>query len=206
MQLAMIGLGRMGANMVRRLIKGGHQCVVFDMSPKAVEDLARGKSGRRLLAGRPREQAGKAAGGLADGSGGRGGQDHCRPRAASGERRHPHRRRQLVLRRRYPPRQGACGEGDPLRGRRHQRRRVGTGARLLHDDRRPEAAVQHLDPIFKTLAPGTGRHPAARRDARRSAAPPSTATCIAVRTAPAISSRWSTTASSTASWPLMPKG
>ncbi|HET7020552.1 MAG TPA: NAD(P)-binding domain-containing protein, partial [Xanthobacteraceae bacterium] len=29
MQLAMIGLGRMGANMVRRLIKGGHQCVVF---------------------------------------------------------------------------------------------------------------------------------------------------------------------------------
>ena len=40
MQLAMIGLGRMGANMVRRLIKGGHQCVVFDMSSKAVEDLA----------------------------------------------------------------------------------------------------------------------------------------------------------------------
>src|SRR5947209_10628097 len=41
MQLAMIGLGRMGANMVRRLIKGGHQCVVFDMSPKAVAELAR---------------------------------------------------------------------------------------------------------------------------------------------------------------------
>ena len=40
MQLAMIGLGRMGANMVRRLIRGGHQCVVFDMSPKAVADLA----------------------------------------------------------------------------------------------------------------------------------------------------------------------
>src|SRR5215475_288266 len=38
MQLAMIGLGRMGANMVRRLIKDGHQCVVFDMSPKAVVD------------------------------------------------------------------------------------------------------------------------------------------------------------------------
>ena len=44
MQLAMIGLGRMGANMVRRLIKGGHQCVVFDMSPKAVEELAREKA------------------------------------------------------------------------------------------------------------------------------------------------------------------
>ena len=44
MQLAMIGLGRMGANMVRRLIKGGHQCVVFDMSPQVVADLAREKA------------------------------------------------------------------------------------------------------------------------------------------------------------------
>src|SRR5262245_45885482 len=40
MQLGMIGLGRMGANMVRRLIRGGHTSVVFDMSPKAVGDLA----------------------------------------------------------------------------------------------------------------------------------------------------------------------
>jgi len=40
MQLGMIGLGRMGANMVRRLMKGGHQCVVFDMFPKAVAALA----------------------------------------------------------------------------------------------------------------------------------------------------------------------
>jgi 6-phosphogluconate dehydrogenase len=44
MQLAMIGLGRMGANMVRRLIKDGHECVVFDMSPKAVAELARDKA------------------------------------------------------------------------------------------------------------------------------------------------------------------
>jgi 6-phosphogluconate dehydrogenase len=44
MQLGMIGLGRMGANMVRRLIKGGHQCVVFDLSPKAVEELATEKA------------------------------------------------------------------------------------------------------------------------------------------------------------------
>jgi 6-phosphogluconate dehydrogenase len=41
MQLGMIGLGRMGANMVRRLLRGGHQCVVFNRSPKAVEDLAK---------------------------------------------------------------------------------------------------------------------------------------------------------------------
>src|SRR5258705_8230537 len=39
MPLGMVGLGRMGANMVRRLIKGGHECVVFDMSPKAVKEL-----------------------------------------------------------------------------------------------------------------------------------------------------------------------
>jgi 6-phosphogluconate dehydrogenase len=41
MQLGMIGLGRMGANMVRRLLKGGHDCVVFDASPKALEALAK---------------------------------------------------------------------------------------------------------------------------------------------------------------------
>jgi len=39
MQLGMIGLGRMGANMVRRLLKAGHSCVVFDMSPHAVAEL-----------------------------------------------------------------------------------------------------------------------------------------------------------------------
>jgi 6-phosphogluconate dehydrogenase len=43
-QLGMIGLGRMGANMVRRLIRGGHECVVFDMSAKAVEELAKEKA------------------------------------------------------------------------------------------------------------------------------------------------------------------
>ena len=40
MQLGMIGLGRMGANMVRRLQKGGHSCVVFDHAPQAVQALA----------------------------------------------------------------------------------------------------------------------------------------------------------------------
>jgi len=40
MQLGMVGLGRMGANMVRRLMKGGHNCVVFDRSPKSVAELA----------------------------------------------------------------------------------------------------------------------------------------------------------------------
>jgi 6-phosphogluconate dehydrogenase len=44
MQLGMIGLGRMGANMVRRLLKGGHQCVVFDRSTKAVSELVAEKA------------------------------------------------------------------------------------------------------------------------------------------------------------------
>jgi 6-phosphogluconate dehydrogenase len=44
MQLGMIGLGRMGANMVRRLLKGGHQCVVYDMSAKAVAELVSEKA------------------------------------------------------------------------------------------------------------------------------------------------------------------
>src|SRR5881396_4045947 len=44
MQLGMVGLGRMGANMVRRLIRNGHKCVVFDRSPKAVSQLAEEKA------------------------------------------------------------------------------------------------------------------------------------------------------------------
>ncbi|HKN14282.1 MAG TPA: decarboxylating 6-phosphogluconate dehydrogenase [Candidatus Binatus sp.] len=41
MQMGMVGLGRMGANMVRRLIRGGHECVVFDVSAAAVKELVK---------------------------------------------------------------------------------------------------------------------------------------------------------------------
>ena len=53
MQLGMVGLGRMGANMVRRLVAHGHECVVFDMSAKVVADMAKEKgiSGLLLAAG-----------------------------------------------------------------------------------------------------------------------------------------------------------
>jgi len=44
MQLGMIGLGRMGANMVRRLLNKGHRCVVFDRSPKTVNELVNEKA------------------------------------------------------------------------------------------------------------------------------------------------------------------
>src|SRR5690242_1390634 len=40
----MVGLGRMGANMTRRLLRTGHECVVYDMSPKAVQELVRDKA------------------------------------------------------------------------------------------------------------------------------------------------------------------
>src|SRR3954452_1820579 len=39
MQLGMVGLGRMGANLVRRLMAGGHECVAFDVNPDAVRQL-----------------------------------------------------------------------------------------------------------------------------------------------------------------------
>ena len=51
MQLAMIGLGRMGANMVRRLMKGGHDCVVYDVSAEAVAGMSKeGATGASSLA------------------------------------------------------------------------------------------------------------------------------------------------------------
>jgi 6-phosphogluconate dehydrogenase len=51
MQLGMIGLGRMGANMVRRLIRGGHDCVIYNRSPKPVAELAKeGATGATSLA------------------------------------------------------------------------------------------------------------------------------------------------------------
>jgi 6-phosphogluconate dehydrogenase len=50
MQLGMIGLGRMGSNMVRRLIARGHQCVVFDNSAASVKELAQaGANGAQSL-------------------------------------------------------------------------------------------------------------------------------------------------------------
>ena len=51
MQIGMVGLGRMGANMVRRLARDGHQCVVFDQSPDSVKAVAgEGVTGSASLA------------------------------------------------------------------------------------------------------------------------------------------------------------
>ena len=51
MQLGMIGLGRMGANLVRRLMRDGHRCVAYDLNPDAVKSLAaEGATGAESLA------------------------------------------------------------------------------------------------------------------------------------------------------------
>jgi len=67
----MVGLGRMGASMVRRLAQAGHRCVVYDMSPEAVASVAQatGAVGTGSLA-EFREDANDAADGVVDGSGG----------------------------------------------------------------------------------------------------------------------------------------
>ena len=49
MQLGMIGLGRMGGNMVRRLLRGGHACVVFDRRPTTAPLVDEGATGSRSL-------------------------------------------------------------------------------------------------------------------------------------------------------------
>ena len=133
------------------------------------------------------------------------GRDHRRDRSASGGRRHPHRRRQLLLHRRHPPRRRACAQGHPLCRRRHQRRRLGAGARLLPDDRRPDDAVAAPRPDLQDHRPGHRRHRAHARTRKDRRHRRSRATCTAAPAAPATSSRWCTTASSTASWPPMPR-
>ena len=51
MQIGMIGLGRMGSNMVRRLMRAGHDCVVFDRSAETVSELeGEGATGATELA------------------------------------------------------------------------------------------------------------------------------------------------------------
>jgi 6-phosphogluconate dehydrogenase len=159
MQLAMIGLGRMGANMVRRLIQGGHQCVVFDMSPKAVEDLAREKAvGATSLADLVRKLE--------------------KPRAVwlmvpaavvdkSIADLVPHLERGDIL-----IDGGNSYYVDDIRRANELASKginyvdVGTSGGVWGLERGycmmiggPEAAVRHLDPIFKTLAPGAGDIP-----------------------------------------------
>ena len=68
MQLGMVGLGRMGAGIVRRLMRDGHSCVVFDVNPEAVTRPGEGGGDRGDIDGRLRREADPAAGRLGDGA------------------------------------------------------------------------------------------------------------------------------------------
>ncbi|MFQ5960975.1 MAG: phosphogluconate dehydrogenase (NAD(+)-dependent, decarboxylating) [Candidatus Methylomirabilales bacterium] len=160
MQLGMIGLGRMGANMVRRLMRGGHQCVVFDRSPKSVEQLAaEGASGAASLD----EFVGKLT----------------KPRAAwimvpAGD---PTEQTVMALAERMEARDIIIDGGnsyykdDVRRAKGLQAKGihyvdVGTSGGVWGLERGycmmiggPQDVVKHLDPIFKTLAPGRGDIP-----------------------------------------------
>jgi 6-phosphogluconate dehydrogenase len=157
MQLGMIGLGRMGANMARRLMRGGHQCVVYDRSPEAVKQLAgEGAKGTASLgelvaalsqpraiwimvpAGAPTEStvqelADKLAAGdtIIDGGNSFFKDDVRRGKALSTKKIH------------YVDAGTSGGVYGLERGY----------CMMVGGDR---DAVQRLDPIFKTLAPGRG--------------------------------------------------
>ncbi len=158
MQIGMIGLGRMGANMVRRLLKAGHECVVFDMSPKTVEDLAKEKAtGASSLQDLARKLE-EAARGVDDGAGRGGGQDHLGLALPFLEKDDIlidggnsyyvddiRRAKQL------------SAEGPPLRRRGHEWRRVGPRTWLLPDDRRRGRRGRSTSTRSSpTLAPGDG--------------------------------------------------
>ena len=91
MQLGMIGLGRMGASLVQRLTKDGHDCVVYDVNPAAVKTIVgRGVEGAASLDDFIAKLR-KATRGLGDGSRRGGGQDRRGTGLAHGGRRYHHR-------------------------------------------------------------------------------------------------------------------
>jgi 6-phosphogluconate dehydrogenase len=157
MQLGMVGLGKMGANMVRRLMNGGHDCVVFDLSPEVVKQLeGEGATGATSLEAFAQKLS--------------------KPRAAwvmvpAGE---PTDRTVMALAELFEPGDIIIDGGnsyfkDDLRRERQLAEKgihyvdVGTSGGVWGLERGycmmiggPQEAVERLDPIFVTLAPGVG--------------------------------------------------
>src|SRR6516164_2197977 len=159
MQLGMIGLGRMGANMVRRLLKQGHQCVVFDRSPKTVNELVEEKAvGASSLAelatklDKPRAvwlmvPAAVVDSTIAD----------LAPHLEAGD---------ILIDGGNSYYVDDIRRANDLASKKINYVDVGTSGGVWGLDRGycmmiggPDQAVQRLDPIFKTLAPGRGDIP-----------------------------------------------
>jgi 6-phosphogluconate dehydrogenase len=159
MKLGMIGLGRMGANMVRRLLKGGHECAVFDKSTAAVKELAQaGAIGAASLAEfvkslpKPRAAwlmvpAGVVDAAIAD----------LMPHLESGD---------ILIDGGNSYYVDDIRRANELRARQIHYVDVGTSGGVWGLERGyclmiggEREIVAHLDPIFATLAPGTGNIP-----------------------------------------------
>ena len=156
MQLGMIGLGRMGANMVRRLMRGGHACVVYDRNATAVTELAsQGATGASSLAEfvskleKPRCIWLMVPAGVVDAS-----IDELVPLLEAGD---------IVIDGGNSYYIDDIRRSNALRERKINYLDVGTSGGVWGLERGycmmiggPDDAVEHLDPIFKTLAPGRG--------------------------------------------------
>ena len=167
MQLGMIGAGRMGASMVRRLLRGGHACVVHspslaELAPLAAEGAVTAVSLADLVASLPPPRAVwlMVPAAVVDAT-----IASLAPLLAS--RRHDRRRRQLALRRRPAPSRRTEGARHRLRRRRHQRRCVGSRARLLPDDRRGRGTGAPPRTDLRVPRAGRDRHRSERRCWRR---------------------------------------
>ncbi len=156
MQIAMVGLGRMGANMARRLLAAGHQCIVFDTSPKAVEDLAKDNAvGASSLADlarkleKPRAVWLMVPAAVVDKTIG-----DVVPHLESGD---------ILIDGGNSYYVDDIRRASELASKGIRYVDVGTSGGVWGLERGycmmiggPEAPVRHLDPIFKTLAPGAG--------------------------------------------------
>ena len=168
MELGMIGLGRMGANMTQRLVRGGHRVVGFDFKPEArkrieqygaesvasLDALAAKLAAPRTLwmmvpSGDATEATVKA----------------LLPLLAGG--RHRHRRRQFKLQRHAATRSALRRQAIELRRLRHQRRRVGTDRGLQHDDRRRSVGRRTAAADLRDTGAGAKSRLGSRRSERR---------------------------------------
>ena len=188
MELGIVGLGRMGANMARRLMKDGHTIVAYDVNPDAVKALAgegaTGASSLEDLAAKltaPRSvwvmvPAGKITEETVQGLEGVLESGDAIIDGGNSYYRDDMRRGQTGRR-----------ERDRLRRLRHQRRRLRPRARLLPDDRRARRGGRAARPDLRLAGAGGRRRRSARRASPATRAPPRTATCTAARAARATS-------------------